>query len=228
MEEYIIIAAIGAIVAMDTTVAGQFMISQPIFASTITGYLLGNIESGLYIGLLMQLMWLKQIPAGGSIYLNGNLGSLTAVSVYEICAGNFQFSTEGLQFFVIIYGILTSYIYGFFTQLQRHINLAVIPAARFEILKNHFLRFQIFHLSGVIYTGLGGAFLVVIFVLIGQWIVQSLPSQLFILGNDFFPYGLYAIWGIGIGTVLSMIWLKKAWYYSAAGLIIGLVLIAFI
>lgn len=223
MSDYIIIAVLGCVVALDTTVAGQFMISQPLVSSAIAGYMFGDIESGIYIGAIMQLMWLKLIPAGGSIYLNGNLGTLVAVCVLLLSSSEFPFSEDSIRFVVIIYGIAMSYIFGYFTTRQRAINLFLIGIAKKAFEKNQISRFQAVHFLGVIITGIGGSIIVVFFTAAGKWLLFHIPPPFFMASESFFPYGLFAFFGIGIGTVLSMVWSNKTWHYSAIGIAMGIV-----
>jgi len=223
MEGYITIAVLGALVALDTTVAGQFMVSQPLISATLAGYLFGDMESGMYIGAIMQLMWLKLIPAGGSIFLNGNLGTLAAISVLELSVNEFKYSIESLRFTVIVYGIVTSYIFGYFTMSQRFINQFLIRIAHNAVYKNRIFRFQLAHILAVITTGIAGMLISVIFALAGKWLLLRLPPVYFTSSESFFQYGLYAFLGIGIGTVLSMHWARKAWYYPVIGVGAGCV-----
>ena len=223
MSEYFIIAALGGIVAMDTTVAGQFMISQPLVSSAIAGFLFGDIESGIYIGTIMQLMWLKLVPAGGSIYLNGNLGTLVAVFVLLLSSNEFQYSNETIRFTVIIYGIAVSYIFGYFTTKRRVVNLILVRMANDSLDNNRISKFQGIHLLGVIIEGLVGSIFVVIFTYSGMWLLFHIPTTIFMAAESFFPFGLYAFFGIGIGTVLSMVWSNKTWHYSAIGISLGII-----
>ena len=55
-----------AFLGLDTTIAFQVMISQPIFSCPILGWLLGDPLTGMEIGAMMQLLWLNNIPAGGN------------------------------------------------------------------------------------------------------------------------------------------------------------------
>ena len=221
MQEYAVIAVLGAIAATDTTVFGQFMVSQPLISAALAGYFLGDLQSAIYIGSIMQLMWLKLIPAGGAIRLNGNLGTVAAVSVLELSAHEFPYTTEALRFTVILYGIAASYIFGYFTTKQRQINLSLIRTAHSAVENNRLLRFQSMHFLGVVITGIAGILITVVFAFAGKWLLFRIPAAYFSVFEAFFPFGLYAFWGIGIGTVVSMVWTKKAWYYGVAGLIAG-------
>lgn len=221
MEELFIIGLLGALVAIDTTVAGQFMVSQPIVSSALAGYLLGDLQAGIYIGIIMQLMWLKLIPAGGSVFLNGNLGTLIAVSVLLRSSEGFVYSIEGLQFTCIVFGIITSYIFGNFTMIQRHINLLLVKRAQNAGKVGNLTRFQGFHMSGVLVTAASGVFLSISFTLIGKWLIMLIPSSYYLSLAEFFPFGIYAFLGIGIGTVFSMAWSKKSWAFPVLGVLAG-------
>lgn len=62
------LAAVASLVAgLDRTAVLQLMIARPIVAAPLTGWLLGNVETGLQIGAFLELLWLGRIPIGASI-----------------------------------------------------------------------------------------------------------------------------------------------------------------
>ena len=225
MQDYCIIALLGALVVLDTTAAGQFMISQPIVSAALAGFLLGELESAVYVGAIMQVMWLKLVPAGGTIFLNGNLGTIIAVSVLALCSPVFPYSTEGLQFTVILYGIVTSYVFGYFTYRKRLFNQILITYAHKALEENSLVRFQLCHFAGVVITGIAGSILVLGFSLVGTWIIQNLPNLYFTAMESYFTYGLFAFLGIGLGTTFSMVWQKEFWYYTVIGVFAGIIIL---
>jgi len=222
MNDYIIIAVLGAIVAIDTTTVGQFMISQPLVSSAAAGVLLGEPQSALFIGAVMQLMWLKLIPAGGAIYLNGNLGTLTAVGAFELTQADFPHSQDALLFTSVILGIIASYIFGYITVYHRRINTYFVALAQKALQKRQLSLFQAAHISGALSAGTGGALFLLIFVIISKYTIHNLPALYYVKGEPFFPFGLYALLGVGIGTVFSMVWIKKCWYYPFIGILCGI------
>ena len=227
MSEYLVIVLLGALVVLDTTVAGQFMVSQPLVSAALAGFFLGELESAIFVGAIMQVMWLKLIPAGGTIFLNGNLGTLTAVSVLALSAGTFPYPIEALQFTVIIFGIISSYIFGIFTYKKRIFNQLLVSRAHDSLRKGKLFQFQLCHFSGIFITGFAGSIITLIFTLLGTWIVSHLPHFYYSSLESYFSYGLYAFLGIGMGTVFSMAWSKKSWYYPLAGLCAGLWFVKF-
>ncbi len=225
MSEYVVIVLLGALVVLDTTVAGQFMVSQPLVSAVLAGLFLGELESAIFVGAIMQVLWLKLIPAGGTIFLNGNLGTLTAVSVLALSTGTFPYPVEALRFTVIIYGIISSYIYGSISYRKRIFNQLLVSRAHDSLRNGKFFKFQLWHFGGIFITGIAGIVITLIFTLLGTWIVSHLPHTYYSSLESYFSYGLYAFLGIGMGTVFSMVWSRESWYYPLAGLCAGLLLV---
>lgn len=64
LSDLLLVGAIGGLVGLDRTAAGQFMISQPIVAAPLVGMALGDWQSGLMLGALLELVWLSELPVG--------------------------------------------------------------------------------------------------------------------------------------------------------------------
>lgn len=67
MEHLLWLSALGAVLALDQAVVGQFMLSQPLVVSTLFGWLLGDLTTGLFAGAMMQLLWSNVLPVGAYI-----------------------------------------------------------------------------------------------------------------------------------------------------------------
>ena len=65
MIEIVVIILIIAI-SFDTTLFLQSQISQPIFSCILIGLIVDNIQMGIYIGAISQLIASSYIPVGGS------------------------------------------------------------------------------------------------------------------------------------------------------------------
>ncbi|MCK5732721.1 MAG: PTS sugar transporter subunit IIC, partial [Candidatus Latescibacteria bacterium] len=73
-----IVALIGGLVALDTTAGPQVMISQPIVACPVLGLLLGDLETGLLFGTVLELIWIGTVPAGASRFFDSNMAAVAA------------------------------------------------------------------------------------------------------------------------------------------------------
>jgi len=58
---------IALICGLDRVAALQLMVSRPIVAAPLVGWLLGQPEVGLQVGLLVELLWLSRLPVGAVI-----------------------------------------------------------------------------------------------------------------------------------------------------------------
>jgi mannose/fructose/N-acetylgalactosamine-specific phosphotransferase system component IIC len=82
MIEIINLSLLAAIIGLDVTAFGQFMISQPIICGPIFGYIMGDMKTGLWIGMIVELLWVKVIPMGAAIPHN-----YTAIAIFAIFWG---------------------------------------------------------------------------------------------------------------------------------------------
>ncbi|MEW6487862.1 MAG: PTS sugar transporter subunit IIC, partial [Thermodesulfobacteriota bacterium] len=61
------LVVLGALLSLDRTALFQSMASRPLVGATAAGYLLGEPLLGLASGLLLELLWLMELPVGGWI-----------------------------------------------------------------------------------------------------------------------------------------------------------------
>lgn len=73
-----LIAACGGVVGLDRRGAFQAMISQPLVAVPLLGLALGDLESGLWLGAILQLLWMSSMLFGANTPPNETLSSMVA------------------------------------------------------------------------------------------------------------------------------------------------------
>lgn len=95
MELIILLSFLGAVCSADITAFGQFMISRPIFCGPLFGYILGDVHTGVWLGMIVEMMWINAIPMGISVPVD--LTMMTILSVVWACV-NFQGSQEAAIF----------------------------------------------------------------------------------------------------------------------------------
>ena len=66
--EVLPIALLGALLGLDVVTFPQAMIARPIVSSTLAGAFIGHPESGLLIGVVLELIALDTLPFGASRY----------------------------------------------------------------------------------------------------------------------------------------------------------------
>lgn len=72
---------VGGFLALDGTSVGQFMISRPLVAGFLSGWLLGDPALGLLIGGILEVYFISIFPVGGSEFPEGGPPTLVAVAV---------------------------------------------------------------------------------------------------------------------------------------------------
>ncbi|MFA7674488.1 MAG: PTS sugar transporter subunit IIC [Endomicrobiia bacterium] len=188
MELIIWLSVIGAICSADITAFGQFMISRPIFCGPLFGYILGDINTGLWLGLIIEMMWINAIPMGVSVPVD--LTMMTILSVVWACT-SYQGSQEA-AIFALALAIPFAYLYSeidkggrlFNTKIMHWIERGIEQGKEYRITQGIFFGLFLFLLRASIAYFL--------FFLIGGIIFKQVYS--------FLPYEV--IYG-----------LKKAWYY---------------
>jgi PTS system mannose-specific IIC component len=61
-----LLVMVGTWAALDGTAVGQFLIARPLVAATLAGAVLGDAQSGLLVGLLLEGIYIGDVPAGGA------------------------------------------------------------------------------------------------------------------------------------------------------------------
>lgn len=64
----VLLLAWGTLVGLDLVSVPQAMIARPLVAGTVAGWIAGDIDAGLRVGLLLELFALDVLPVGASRY----------------------------------------------------------------------------------------------------------------------------------------------------------------
>lgn len=122
MEQALWLSALGALLALDTVMVGQFMIAQPLVVGGIFGYLLGDVSSGLLIGAMIQLLWLGVLPVGAYVPSDHTItgGITTGLAILLMQKFNLAFGPS----LVLAFGIAipAGVLSGKLDILVRHLN----------------------------------------------------------------------------------------------------------
>ena len=86
--ELLQIALVGGVLALDGTSLGQFMISRPLVAGALSGWVVGDPALGLLVGAVLELYLLVSFPSGGARFPEGSTATVVAVAVAAAAAGS--------------------------------------------------------------------------------------------------------------------------------------------
>jgi mannose PTS system EIIC component len=104
------VSGIGGLLCLDRILV-QAMISRPIVSGAILGFLLQDPYVGLYVGAIIELLWLDRLPVGTYIPPNDTIVTIGMVSVSIMVGHELGKVSHELVAFVILLllpvGILT-------------------------------------------------------------------------------------------------------------------------
>ncbi len=222
--ELVTVSFWGGIVAMDTTAALQIMISRPLIASSITGLLLGDFQSGFFIGIFLELLWINELPVGAARFSEGNVGA-TAAAAIAITSKNLIFRQVPSLALALIIAIPVSFIGSYLVDYMRRIN-----SKSFEnIFKSQYLTIQ--QVSRAHLSGIGLAFLLgflltgICTFLFGHLLLPLLIALIPEYFDKFFkPVGITFL-GVGCGVLIYM-YIKniRYWWLILLSVFIGLLI----
>lgn len=67
MIKFTLLSLLAGVISLDVTAFGQFMVCRPIVVAPLFGYLLGDMGSGLWMGMIIEMLWVRVIPMGAAV-----------------------------------------------------------------------------------------------------------------------------------------------------------------
>ncbi|MBL7074027.1 PTS sugar transporter subunit IIC [candidate division KSB1 bacterium] len=223
-QQILLVGLVGGVVALDTTAAWQIMISQPIICCPLIGFLLGDPQTGLIVGLLMEFLWLAFVPTGASFFPDGNLGSLVTAALASVgISGAGPLSPMGF-FVVMAYGIALSYLGGKVIVWKRKWNGKRLHRWEGMGIKGNLKRFSLSFSLRLLETFIIGFLFAGIMFWWGWWL---LPKLIRLIPSSFNPIFLplkAALLGLGGAVMLKLFYSRRKMAQLGVGLVVGMVL----
>lgn len=98
-------AAVGGLVGLDRRSAFQAMISQPLVAVSLLGVLLGQAALGLWLGALLQMLWMSSMLFGANTPPNETLASTAIGAMVLLYARHIGTADPPLWTLAILLGV---------------------------------------------------------------------------------------------------------------------------
>lgn len=192
------------LLGLDTTIAFQMLLSQPIFACTILGWVHGDVVLGLEIGTMLQLLWLHIVPAGASTFPEGNLGSMI------VAALALQFASlerpHTVFTLALLAGMSVSYLGQRLTSLDRRVNSRLFDASVGAAERMAFRQIAALTALSVVKSWLLMSLLAYLVLLVGQWILPELVAQVPAAWEARLAVVPLLVWGIGIALTVPLVY----------------------
>jgi mannose/fructose/N-acetylgalactosamine-specific phosphotransferase system component IIC len=82
LAEWLVLALLGGVLALDGTSVGQFMLSRPIVACVLAGWIAGDPAAGAMLGMVLEALHVAVLPVGAARYPEGAPAAVAAAGVY--------------------------------------------------------------------------------------------------------------------------------------------------
>ena len=80
----IVLCLLAALLELDTTYAGQWLISRPIIAGPLFGLITGDLMAGIQVGVFAELLFVDISPLGGIIPPSGVMTAAIPMILYSL------------------------------------------------------------------------------------------------------------------------------------------------
>jgi PTS system mannose-specific IIC component len=217
----LLLVAWGTLVALDLVSVPQAMLSRPIVAGTVAGWIAGDLEAGMRVGVLLELFALDVLPIGAVRYPDYGpatvVGAALAVgSPWELTLG----LSTGLALVVAVLG-------GGTLQLVRRLNARAIQRRAAALAAGESGAIRRLQYGGLARDAVRGALLSSLGLLaaagVAQWVrldrQTAVGLTLVAIGTAVAAAAGGAVRGAGRGTRLR--WLVAG---AAAGLLLAALL----
>jgi PTS system mannose-specific IIC component len=198
MASIIFIAFIGAVCSIDITAFGQFMICRPIFCAPIIGFFMGDINIGLWIGMIAEMFWVNAIPMGVIVPVDVSLiGILPTFWVCKYFTGLNEAAIFGLVLAVPI-----AYLYREIDIFGKKINIKIMYLAEKGIQNGNNRCIDLSIFTGLFFFIIRAFAFYVLTIIVGGFIYKAIYLLIpgFILLS--FRKAWYLLPAVGFGVAL--------------------------
>lgn len=218
--------AFAGVVYADTEAAWQIQISQPLVVCTIIGLILGDISVGLTVGILMQLPFLAEVPAGGSKISMSALGSLIAAMLVVQFGKIYHQYPNTVLGAGLLFGVLVSWLAEPLRVQIRRINFMYSSRAEKAVADGAFNNLSRLVYAGVATAILFGTLCSFVMYAIGYLAIQG---STFLWGTEserIFRFIQPVMLGTGFAVIGKLFISRQSGLFGLGGLALGGILLA--
>ena len=167
IEVLIALVVWGTLVGVDLVSLPQMMIARPLVAGTVAGAILGDIPTGLKLGVVFELLQYDILPVGAVRYPEYGPATVAAVATAHASAG-----VLGLGLGALV-GLVTGLLGGVTINVLRRVNSRIVHAAASELEAGDPRALVRVHVGGLLRDGLRAAVVTVVGLVLA-WLARPL------------------------------------------------------
>ncbi len=153
--DFLYLTLLGGLLALDGTSLGQFMVSRPLVAGVLTGWVVGDPATGLLVGGILEVYFISIFPVGGAEFPEGGPPTVAAVATGVAASG------AGGVALAVALGLLLSRLGAFSARILRRVSGRFAPdSSRAEvtaaaIVRGHLTALSLDFLRGISLSAVG-------------------------------------------------------------------------
>ena len=205
---------LGGWMAVDGTSVGQFMVSRPLVAAALGGWVVGDPVAGLAAGVMLELFHLAVLPVGAARFPESGPASVVAGAMHAMASG-----VPGALLMTVGFALVWEWVGGATLRAVRQINVRVVAGpdagARAEQLQlRHLVAIAIDFVRGMIVVKVGLLALATLLVVsASHWMLDVAVARI-------------ATGAVAVGLFAATLGIFPGRYrYFAAGAAAGLVFV---
>ena len=192
---WLTVSAFGGIVGVDATSFAQTMISRPLMAATITGFLMGRPTEGLFLGSLLELFAIVILPVGAARYPETGTAGVAATAAYMSAT---PLLSPSVALLAVLFSLVWEQVAGRSVVLSRRFNESFV---RFDASEASAERaFEWRHRTAIIIDFVRAFLVTITGTAVGTLAIRGL-SQFWNLGASVAP----AILSIGVCCMVAAV-----------------------
>lgn len=227
MEQVIWLAVLGAVIALDHAMLGQFMLSQPIVTGALFGLVLNDWQSGLLIGTMLQLLWVGSLPVGAFIPSDYTItGGITAC-LGLLLMDKIDLPISQATVLALMAAIPAGYLSGKLDIVVRQLNCRWNDIVNREIDRRPAIWLTTAAWSGLVLAAVRNFIIYVIWLTAGAWLLIIIGRHLPELMVKGLAIGYWLLPALSLAVIIDMIVKERRlwWTLGVVGLTSGLVLV---
>jgi PTS system mannose-specific IIC component len=207
---YLMAAAVAVFSGLDRTAFLQLMISRPIVAAPLTGWLLGDPMAGLQAGAMVELLWLGRLPVGAAIPPDDTQVAIGS-TVLAITMGN-RLDLAGPAFVILctLVALPLGKVGQLFERWARDLNGRLLQKAQDALAEGRIRAAEQAHLWGIGHFALASLATFITIIVLGSLLLSQLAPMLMRPVTDAAPWLRVAFPVMGTAIILSSINVRRS------------------
>jgi mannose/fructose/N-acetylgalactosamine-specific phosphotransferase system component IIC len=177
-QEYLLLALLGGLLAVDDRAGWQSLLAHPVFASLIIGATIGQLPAAMFTGVALELVWLSILPMRGTRRADTVVGSV--VGIGTTCILLRETGDARVTLIVssgVFFGLLTAQSMGYVNRgLNRFRELRLGNFELADTVSATARRLSFYHLFSVIFLGMTSFVLIMLCLPIAVFAAERLTA----------------------------------------------------